>query len=437
MRMQRIALAALACCTGVAAAGSEDSWPASELEQAKQYFQETATLARLDGGRLWGASLAGPMLFVQPRTRRLVANQADAEGKLRPQGAVFVGRLPDALPPANHAVHWAGVHWTMVLWPLPTDRSWRAILLMHESWHRIQADLGFPLTNPANDHLDTLEGRIWLQLEWRALAQALAQRGEARRRAIDDALLFRAQRRSLFPAAAREERELEMNEGLAEYTGVKLSGLPDAEQVLHTIRTIERRPAELATFVRSFAYVSGPAYGLLLDAADANWRKGLKSHDDLGARLQRAVGLSLPHANKEQLQQRAQPYDGIALRAKETRRDQERQERLAHLRARFVNGPVLILPLRNPQFSFDPNRSQPLGAEGTVFPVLDLSDEWGTLKASAGVLMASDFRQAVVVAPDHAETRPLKGQGWVLQLNAGWTLETGKRKGDYRLTKSR
>src|SRR5207302_4350398 len=122
-------------------------------------------------------------------------------------------------------------------------------------------------------HLDTLEGRYWLQLEWRALRAALLREGDDRRTAIEDALRFRGYRRSLFKEAATEERALEMHEGLAEYTGVKLCGLTDAEQVLYAAGLLERRPSEYSTFVRSFAYVSGPAYGLLLDSASKNWRK--------------------------------------------------------------------------------------------------------------------------------------------------------------------
>ena len=82
---------------------------------------------------------------------------------------------------------------------------------MHESFHRIQKQIGFPLTGPSNAHLDSVEGRYWLQLEWRALAKALP--GD--RQAVRDALAFRARRRSLFADAPAQERELEMNEGLA------------------------------------------------------------------------------------------------------------------------------------------------------------------------------------------------------------------------------
>src|SRR5438046_7411128 len=96
--------------------------------------------------------------------------------------------------------------------------------MAQELWHRVQNEIGFPSSGAANNHLDSRDGRVWLQLEWRALAAALTSRGKQRRRAITDALLFRAYRRTIFPQAASQEREMEMHEGLAEYTGVTLSG---------------------------------------------------------------------------------------------------------------------------------------------------------------------------------------------------------------------
>src|SRR5262249_51699429 len=183
----------------------------------------------------------------------------------------------------------------------------------------------------------------------------------------------------------------------------------------------------------SFAYLSGPAYGLLLDAAGGDWRSGLKPKDDLGFRAQAAFGLSTAQLSADELEQRAERYEGALLRRGEARREQARQERQAKLRARFVDGPVLILPLRNAQFSFDPNGAQPLGDHGTVYSVLQISDSWGTLKASSGALMAPDFQKAVVPSPSDTTSRPVKGDGWALHLRSGWAIKPAARSGDFEL----
>jgi hypothetical protein len=197
----------------------ETQEPSIDLAVAENYFHEAREMSRRDNSKLWGRPLYGPMMFVDPDTRFIVTNQADLEGKLSPHGSLFTGTLPRDENTANTAMKWAGVKWTMIMWPLPEDRQDRTRLMAHELFHRIQDELGLPGSNPANLHLDTRDGRIWLQMEWRALERALRESGPARRQAIEDALSFRAFRRSLFAKAATEENDLEINEGLAEYTG--------------------------------------------------------------------------------------------------------------------------------------------------------------------------------------------------------------------------
>ena len=240
---------------------------------ALHYFQEAKALCSRDGGNLWGVSLCAPMIFVDRNTRIVVANQADKEGILTREGDVFVGHLPLKVDIANTATEWAGEIWTMIIFPLPEDKYLRAKLVAHELWHRIQSDIGFPSSGAANNHLDSFEGRVWLQLEWRALAAALTRKGKDRHQAIAHALLFRVYRRAIFPNAAVEEREMEMHEGLAEYTGVRLSGIPNLNQFV--VETDLKEAANKQTFVRSFAYASGPAYAVLLDEAKVAWRKNL------------------------------------------------------------------------------------------------------------------------------------------------------------------
>jgi hypothetical protein len=422
------------------------SIPAAPQEQgidialAHKYFQEAATICKQDNGKLWGHTLCGPMIFFEPRTRMVVANQSDAEGRLTKQGEVFVGRLPDEENAANTATTWAGVRWSMIFWSaLTDDRYERDRLMIHESFHRIQNEIGLPMSNPSNTHLDSMPGRIWLQLEWRALRQALAFQGAKRQEAATDALIFRLYRRTLFPQAAAEERGLEMNEGLAEYTGVKLSGRTETD--LHTFLTgrlehVNDRPS----FVRSFAYESGPFYGLLLDEVNINWRQNLKPADDLGLLLQTALSIKLPANLKAEAEKRADRYDGEQLRASETARENERLARIAKYRAQLVDGPVLILQLSNGvNYSFNPNNLIPLDSLGTIYPNVRITDVWGILEVTGGALMVSENGRPArlyVSAPADLHTRSLQGAGWTLQLNDGWTLEPAQRKGDYLLKKN-
>src|SRR5215213_6955076 len=65
--------------------------PGIDATLAREYFREAQTLGEHDGGRLWGVRLNGPMIFADRETRMIVANQADAEGKLTSADGVFTG----------------------------------------------------------------------------------------------------------------------------------------------------------------------------------------------------------------------------------------------------------------------------------------------------------------------------------------------------------
>ncbi|HSB12245.1 MAG TPA: hypothetical protein VLM38_22350 [Blastocatellia bacterium] len=411
---------------------------AIDTNLAEQYFQQAEAICRQDDAKLWGIRLCGPMLLADPRTRNVVANQGDAESHLSKKGNVFVGRLPDSVNIANTATTWAGIKWTMIMWPLPSNEHARASLMFHELFHRVQDDLGLPAANPANNHLDSLEGRIWLQLEWRALAAALAKQGAESKSAIEDALVFRAYRRSLFSNSENTERALEMNEGLCEYTGGKLRGTSEEESAAYIVKQLEGAE-QTPTFVRSFAYASGPAYGFLLDRSKVDWRKGLRQTDDFGALAERLLSLKVPVNLRQEAELRSARYNGATLRASETERDAKRKKRLADYRAKFIDRPVLILTLGEKQsYSFDPNNIESFDDIGTVYPTLRVSDEWGVLEVTGGALMIRDRQKGSrvqVPAPADRVGRKIQGDGWTLELNDGWSIALSERKGDFAVTR--
>ena len=395
---------------------------------AAAIFDEARAICARDGGTLWGRTLCGPMLLLDPTDLSLVANQPDAGGALKPAGAVFTGVLPPSEIVANTTVEWSGTRWTEMLWPLPDDVDRRQVLIAHELFHRIQPDLKMARLDGDNRHLDTLEGRYLLQLEWRALAKALdAPHAVGRRTAIADALLFRHERYRLFPLAATEEGALESNEGVAEYTGVRLGLATPGARTRYAIRDLSAFVGS-PTFVRSFAYATGPAYGLLLDRADPRWRGKLASGLRPDALLSSALRLTTS-PSAAAVEARAVVYDDGTLRTGEVARDVEKQRHLATLRARFVDGPVLILPLQGASYQFNPQTLQPLGESGTVYPTLRLSADWGVLEVDGGALLDPRRKVATVTAAgiDRASVR---GDGWRLTLKAGWTVDAGTRAGD-------
>ena len=93
-----ISLAALAATPAIAAINPDD---------AAKVFDEAKVICRRDAGALWGHTLCGPMLLVDPADRSAVASQADAGGVLKASGSVFIGVLPPSEILANTSIQWS------------------------------------------------------------------------------------------------------------------------------------------------------------------------------------------------------------------------------------------------------------------------------------------------------------------------------------------
>jgi hypothetical protein len=399
------------------------------LDEARERFAEANALCTADRGAVWGISLCGPMMWVDGETRFLAASQADARGLLRAAAGVFVGSLPAGENIANTSFTWAGVHWVQLPWPLPVDRAVRDVVVMHEAFHRIEDQLGIAVQGSVdNPHLATAEGRYYMQLEWRALASALrATVDDQRRGAIADALAFRRARRAAHPGSAATENALELHEGLAEYTGVVVGRREPAAQVAAAIRDL-RVHADDPSYVRSFAYATGPSYGLLLDRYAPGWRRTIARTRSLSDALAAATSGPQPDAD-----QAAAAYGGPALRLAEEARASQLAARLEQYRRKLVDGPVLTLGFRHVKFQFDPRTVESLGEFGAVYPTLRVADDWGVLQVTGGALIKADRTAVTVPAPAAAAgPRPI-GEGWSLELAPGWTLEPDARPGDLRL----
>lgn len=413
--------------------------PAIDRAKARQYFAEAKSLSDKDNGALWKVPLCGPLIFVDPETRSAVANQADNEGKLKPLDGVFVGSAPPELGVANTAMKWSGVEWTMVMWPQPVYKQPRTRLILHECFHRVQTQIGLPPTDTQNGHLDSLDGRIWLQMEWRALEHALWQQGEERQRDVADAVYFRNYRRSLFPAAVKNEDALEMNEGMAEYTGFKLSTSSPEEYAVAVAAWLRAAPTRTPSYGRSFAYTSGPAYGGLLDLASKTWRTGLTPTTNVGELLAKAYAVQVPAAsalNKTEAMRRAERYDGGEVVAIETEKEVKHQARLAAARKAFLDGPVLVFPVGHEfNYTFDPNAVLTLDDQLTLYEgEIQVSDSWGLLKPTEGALFVREngrIARIQVPAPTDATKSPVTGKGWTLDLKPQWQVVSEGRPGDF------
>ena len=397
---------------------------AGQVDQAlaQQYFREARTLCERDAGRLWGVTLCGPMVIADAATGTVATNQPPPAGD-RPRIIGFV----------NAPVQWGGTTWSAYNWQMipKDDPGERGRLFMHELFHRIQPALGLiaPSTGE-NLHLDSLEGRYWTRLEWRALARALGAAGGARISAAADALAFRAARYQRFPDAAAEEHSVEINEGIATYTQYVTGSEGTQDAIRHAMVSLAGSEAG-TSFVRTFAYASGAGYGLLLDALSPGWHRKITAASDFGRLLAAAAGVTpAPDAAAAA----AERYDGASLRAAEAQRDREQQAIIAALRVRYVDGPVLVVP-RAGSGSVDNTGATVIPGAGTVFRAMSNKGAWGFFDAPGGALISSDGQTISLPAPVVVDTTMLKGDGWTATVGAGWIVQPGPRPGSFRVVR--
>ena len=392
-----------------------------DQQRAQEFFREAQALCERDGGRLWGVSLCGPMVIADARTNTLATSQPAPEGD-----------RPRLLGLVNAPLQWGGITWGAYAWDFVVNATprHRNEILLHELFHGVQPRLGLMVPARATEHLDAMDGRYWLRLEWRALALALRESGEQRSLAVRDALAFRQARRLIYAASVEDERATEITEGLAAYTGTVLAAPSAAEAIAAAVENLAASETG-ESFVRTFAYASGPAYGLLLDASSPGWTRRVRGTDDLAVLVMRALAIQ-PATDAAASANR---YDGAGIRASEQQREQERQERLAELRRRFVDGPVLVIPGGGSGMS-DSRGAVVIPGVGTVyFHAFRASGEWGSLEAEKGVLVATDGRSRRVPAPVRKDDVTFTGDGWTFKAAAGWVIREGARKGDFEVVR--
>lgn len=417
----------------------------SSVAHARRIAAGATTLLARDAGRLWGVRLDTVPWFWVLGQRAFLSADPHADGFTASGDGLWSGPLPSDMIPSNTAVEWAGRRWAMATLPLAGDSLATTRLHIHEAWHVVQPralpQSSYNEAEAGSELLDQPDGRIWLQLEWRALAEALESGGAKARTAARRALIFRARRyAAAIPTERDRERLLDLSEGMAEYTAWKLTG---SDPRALAVRLREEAP-QGKSYIRSFPYFTGPAYGLLLDRlAPRGWIARLRTTLDLQELLARALDgdradvlLWLRQSgNRDALLREAEragePLGLAAVRAAETVRWEEQQRRLAELRGRYLEGPTLrIHPRGGVQVSFDPGRQVPLGDSGTVLGgFLWRAGGGAELSAPEGALVATDWREirvpldtVALVEGVLAESRTWTAGGWRLSLPAGWKL---------------
>lgn len=412
---------------------AQNKYPENLFQGTIEAFSEVEEILNQDNGKFWDVNLYGPILFVDKNTRKFIANQNNIDKSFEITNGYYIGELPGNIPMANTAFDWDGIRWTMVMLPLPENRFDRNNLIIHELFHRIQPQIGFGgLKEQSNAHLDTYDGRVLLKLELEALKNSLQSTDKKTSYFhLLNAMSFRTLRQS-DSTKENSENSLELNEGLAEYTGVMLSGRDETDIKSRFINKINNF-YNVETFVRSFAYQTIPVYGYVISKTEKNWHKQIDKNTNLTDFFIKSFSFE-PAKDKSYYDiAKANEYNYDEIIKEETEREQKRIQRIENYKTLFLVKPSLFLQFQKMNISFDPRNIVPIEGIGTVYPTMKVTDVWGILTVTKAALLSSNWSGVTLSEPEHINSQMAKGDGWELELNEGWNVE--KNDEGYKLIK--
>ena len=403
-------------------------------DKLSEYFREIKNATGKES-KLWNKDLYGGILLVDTKSRQVYSNESDAKNSLIPHQDIYTGTLPGNINIANTSVQWNGKTWAMIMLPLSNDKYDRINLLAHELFHTVQSSLGFPQGNKESNHLDQKDGRVYLRLELEALKKAvLSDSQKEQRKHLMNAFTFRKYRNILFPGSNETENQLELNEGLAEYTGFVISGRNKEQTKQHftdNINSFLKNP----TYVRSFAYNTTPVYGYLLSQKDKYWNQKVTANSNLTDLFIKALNIKIPADVKAAVEKITPEYDGAAIIKEEQVREEKIKIRIAEYKAKLIEQPHLEIRFEKMNVSFDPRNILPIEDKGTVYPNIRVTDNWGILEVKNGALMYPNWDRMSISIPAKINDQLVEGDGWTLQLNSNYTVKKDENGNNYILIK--
>lgn len=288
-------------------------------EEIKAVFDQTQNLCSKDNGLLWGHSLDVPILFIDEENELIYSNKNSSKLNLKEQNNIYIGPLPDFITIKKGPQKIDKRNWVVIPLPLPENKIEQQCIILHEAFHCLQPQIDLKPLPYNNKHIDEMEARVWLKLEWKALEFALQCDGEERKQAIIDAICFRKYRRALYSDCDGCENRFEIHEGMAEYTAQKICR--SKSEFKSFLQSKLERLWKNKSYVDCFAYFTGPVYAFLLDETETNWRNQLGAKDDIAILVQSAYNISLPFDIYMEAEERSVLYSGAKIMGEELDRE--------------------------------------------------------------------------------------------------------------------
>lgn len=412
---------------------SQDSLKSKNISDASFLFKEVKRICDNDGGELWGENLFSKAILINIDNRFFVANDSLPIDNCARKGMYFIGYLPNIYPMANSTLKVGSKKYASIRY---SDKNEFDTLLyirtfIHEMFHVFMSSNNYDNVTYNNPHMDTRDGRVYLQLELLALKKALISNGVNRKEAIKEALCFRNKRQSLFPNSKANENNFEIQEGLAQYTEYSLAIFSERERMSTLLNSIDRLIKE-TSYMRSFGYETGASYAFLNDISN-DWRKTVFIENDLSKITMNLYGVNDTEVDTSNLSIYIKNYDYKSILLKEDSIEGAKEIFKLNIIERFNNGVLLVADLADNSFSITSNMIQ-LDSTSTYFPYIKLTGKFGYINSKNEAII-NWLKNEVYFLLENiiVENNKTNSNDIVVDINKGWGIE--KRDRQYKLVK--
>jgi len=390
----------------------------TSADSASYFLTEYKKNSKEFNTSLWGVLIDSPVLFIDKKSNNLFLSKSIGDTNETIYKSVFIYPLDNVSNITSPVFSWKNEDWVIVT--LPTSKSKEELIefIAHESFHNIQKKLSIERSSPSLPHLTTQKGKSLIHYELQELLKAfkLNTFSETKTIHLRNALLLRKYRYEEFPEAELIEKKAELNEGLAEYTGLTYAKYSTNELVLHyhsVIKKLETMQNEI-----SYPYLTGSLYAFLNDSKDSLWRKkipNLSVHEITETIYQ--INTNYNDSDLIENLLKSEEYKNFNALFQEN----DNKE----LVEKFSNN-NLTLSLEGSEVQLNSTIIISLPQLGTVYNNVIITNSWGKLIVDKdGIILISTEKNKILLDQKSIkmDENLVSGIGWKLILDKNWLLE--------------
>lgn len=378
-----------------------------------EFFKEIDSIA-LKNNSIWGESIIGPILLVDPKSRIFYSNTDPDKQHFTNSDTCYTGVLPPDIHIWNTTLNWKGKKWAMVMLPLSNIPKHAISVNLHELTHVFLSKKGFPNHYVDVSHLTEKEGRILISIELRLMKKYLSTNFDTDY--LREALAIRSLRYNKYIDGRVNENLLELNEGLAEYSGTLMSGL-DKDEIAAFYSMLIDNYLNRDDYDRVFAYITTPIYGYAVKEIKESWCRGLSPDTDLTSLFIKEIGIV---EGSDVYNEIVSKYGFQDLILHEEDVEKQKIQITDSIRAKFISKPHFEIDFERMSItSLSPN-TLTLRDLGIFYDKARVTDDWGEITIESGFLLSSNFKKGYLTFPSFVSRDSIVGDGYRLYLKSNY-----------------